>query len=63
KFVDEPSDEGVPTKEPSHTDEEADLQPALELKVQGKRKEKIVDEQAAYDLLTLQTPMKMSHVD
>ncbi|GKC92562.1 retrovirus-related pol polyprotein from transposon TNT 1-94, partial [Tanacetum coccineum] len=31
KFVDEPSDEGVPTKEPTHTDEEADLQPALEL--------------------------------
>ncbi|GKE92417.1 hypothetical protein Tco_1573512, partial [Tanacetum coccineum] len=31
KLVDEPSDEGVPVEEPAHTDEEADLQRALEL--------------------------------
>ncbi|GKD52720.1 retrovirus-related pol polyprotein from transposon TNT 1-94, partial [Tanacetum coccineum] len=78
---------------PAHTDEEADLQRALELslkeqvertqgparpvvlrkhdsgkykllpEVQGKGKEKVVDEQAAHDLLTLQTPMKKSLVD
>ncbi|GKC37483.1 retrovirus-related pol polyprotein from transposon TNT 1-94 [Tanacetum coccineum] len=93
KLVDEPSDEGVPIEEPAHTDEEADLQWALELslkeqaeqtqgparlvvlrepdsrkyqplpKVQGKGKEKVVDEQAAHDLLTLQTLMKKSPVD
>ncbi|GKB26680.1 hypothetical protein Tco_0866081 [Tanacetum coccineum] len=53
KLVDEPSDEGVPVEDPAHTDEEANLQWALELKVQGKGKEKVVDEQAAHDLLTL----------
>ncbi|GKC07801.1 retrovirus-related pol polyprotein from transposon TNT 1-94 [Tanacetum coccineum] len=93
KLVDEPSDEGVPVEDPAHTDEEADLQQALELslkeqaeqtqgqahpvvlrepdsgkyqplpEVHGKGKEKFVDEQAAYDLLTLQTPMKKSPVD
>ncbi|GJZ42924.1 retrovirus-related pol polyprotein from transposon TNT 1-94 [Tanacetum coccineum] len=31
KLVDEPSDEGVPVEEPTHTDEEVDLQRALEL--------------------------------
>ncbi|GJW99406.1 putative reverse transcriptase domain-containing protein [Tanacetum coccineum] len=92
-LVDEPSDEGVPIEDPAHTDEEADLQRALELslkeqaertqgparpvvlrepesgkyqplpEVQGKGKEKVVDEQAAHDLLTLQTPMKMSPID
>ncbi|GJZ66262.1 retrovirus-related pol polyprotein from transposon TNT 1-94 [Tanacetum coccineum] len=31
KLVDEPSDEGVPVEDPAHTDEEADLQRALEL--------------------------------
>ncbi|GJZ52504.1 retrovirus-related pol polyprotein from transposon TNT 1-94 [Tanacetum coccineum] len=31
KLVDEPSDEGVPVKDPTHTDEEADLQRALKL--------------------------------
>ncbi|GKA67962.1 hypothetical protein Tco_0767879, partial [Tanacetum coccineum] len=46
KFVDEPSDERVPVEEPTHTNEEADLQWALELKVQGKGKEKVIDEQA-----------------
>ncbi|GJW02014.1 retrovirus-related pol polyprotein from transposon TNT 1-94 [Tanacetum coccineum] len=63
KLVDEPSDEGVPVEDPAHTDEEADLQWALELKVQGKGKEKVVNEQAAHDLLTLQTPTKKSPVD
>ncbi|GJZ09847.1 retrovirus-related pol polyprotein from transposon TNT 1-94 [Tanacetum coccineum] len=93
KLVDEPSDEGVPVEDPAHTDEEADLQRALELslkeqaertqgparpvvlrepdsgkyqplpEVQGKGKEKVVDEQAAHDLLTLQTPTKKSPVD
>ncbi|GJX61198.1 hypothetical protein Tco_0294098 [Tanacetum coccineum] len=63
KLVDEPSDEGVPVEDPAHTDEETDLQRALELKVQGKGKEKVVDEQAAHNLLTLQTPMKKSPVD
>ncbi|GJR35047.1 retrovirus-related pol polyprotein from transposon TNT 1-94 [Tanacetum coccineum] len=93
KLVDEPNDEGVPVEEPAHTDEEADLQRALELslkeqaertqgparlvvlrepdsgkyqphpKVQGKGKEKVIDEQAAHDLLTLQTLTKKSPVD
>ncbi|GJV55514.1 retrovirus-related pol polyprotein from transposon TNT 1-94 [Tanacetum coccineum] len=90
KLVDEPSDEGVPVEDPAHTDEEADLQWALEpsLKeqaeqtqgpahsvvlrdpdsgkyqplpeVQGKGKKKVIDEQAAHDLLTLQTSTKKS---
>ncbi|GKB13742.1 hypothetical protein Tco_0847665, partial [Tanacetum coccineum] len=51
---------GVPVEDPAHTDEEADLQRALELKVQGKGKEKFVDEQAAHDLLTLHIPTKKS---
>ncbi|GJT02755.1 retrovirus-related pol polyprotein from transposon TNT 1-94 [Tanacetum coccineum] len=93
KLVDEPSDEGVPIEDPAHTDEEVDLQRALELslkeqaeqtqgparpvvlrdpdsgkyqplpEVQGKGKEKVVDEQVAHDLVTLQTPTKMSPVD
>ncbi|GJV83661.1 retrovirus-related pol polyprotein from transposon TNT 1-94 [Tanacetum coccineum] len=37
------------------------IQPLL--KVQGKGKEKVVEEQAAHDLLTLQTPMKKSPVE
>ncbi|GJS26509.1 hypothetical protein Tco_0487129 [Tanacetum coccineum] len=63
KLVDEPSDEGVPVEYLAHTNEEADLQRALELKVQGKEKEKVIDEQSAHDLLTLQTPMKKSPAD
>ncbi|GKD41696.1 hypothetical protein Tco_1261903, partial [Tanacetum coccineum] len=63
KLVDEHSNEGVPVEEPAYTDEEADLQRALELKVHGKGKDKVVDEQAAHDLLTLQTPTKKSNVD
>ncbi|GJY56363.1 retrovirus-related pol polyprotein from transposon TNT 1-94 [Tanacetum coccineum] len=88
RLIDEPSDEGVPVKEPAHDDEEADLQRALELslkeqeqqtqgparpvvlkepnsekfqplpEVQGKGKEKVIEEQDAHYLLTLQTLMK-----
>ncbi|GKE39169.1 hypothetical protein Tco_1462574, partial [Tanacetum coccineum] len=58
RLIDEPSDEGVPVEEPAHDDEEADIQRALELKVQGKGKEKVVEEQGANDLLTLQTLKK-----
>ncbi|GJX19877.1 hypothetical protein Tco_0222554 [Tanacetum coccineum] len=60
RLIDEPSDEGVLVEEPAHDDDEADLQRALELKVQGKGKEKVAEEQAAHDLLTFQTPMKNS---
>ncbi|GKD23911.1 hypothetical protein Tco_1225614, partial [Tanacetum coccineum] len=35
----------------------------LLVEVQGKGKEKVIDEQVAHDLLTLQTPTKMSPVD
>ncbi|GKB15514.1 retrovirus-related pol polyprotein from transposon TNT 1-94 [Tanacetum coccineum] len=82
-----------PVEDPVHTDEEADLQRALELslkeqaeqtqgparpvvlrepdsgkyqplpEVQGKGKEKVVNEQAAHGLLTLQTLKKKSLVD
>ncbi|GJW80756.1 retrovirus-related pol polyprotein from transposon TNT 1-94 [Tanacetum coccineum] len=41
RLIDEPSDESVPVEEPTHDDEEADLQRALELKVQGKGKEQV----------------------
>ncbi|GJT59476.1 hypothetical protein Tco_1003009 [Tanacetum coccineum] len=63
KLVDDPSDEGVPVKEPAHTDEEADPQRALELKVQVKGKKKVIDEQAAHNLFTLQTPTKKSPIN
>ncbi|GJZ64727.1 retrovirus-related pol polyprotein from transposon TNT 1-94 [Tanacetum coccineum] len=65
KLVDEPSDEGVPVEEPAYNEDEANLQRALELslKEQRKGKEKVVDEQAAQDLLTLQTPKKKSPAD
>ncbi|GJV63381.1 retrovirus-related pol polyprotein from transposon TNT 1-94 [Tanacetum coccineum] len=56
-------DEGVPKKEPTHDDEEANLQRALELKVQGRGKEKVAKEQAARDLLTLQTPKPKNPAD
>ncbi|GJS66800.1 retrovirus-related pol polyprotein from transposon TNT 1-94 [Tanacetum coccineum] len=59
KLVDEPSDEGVPVEEPTHTDEEAYLQQVLELSAR-KGKEKVIEEQVAHDLLTLQTPKKKS---
>ncbi|GJX59503.1 retrovirus-related pol polyprotein from transposon TNT 1-94 [Tanacetum coccineum] len=90
KLVDEPSNEGVPVKEPVYNEEDANLERALELslmeqgaqtqgparpvvirepksgriqpfpKVQGKGKEKVIEEQAAHDLLTLQTLTKKS---
>ncbi|GJW25012.1 retrovirus-related pol polyprotein from transposon TNT 1-94 [Tanacetum coccineum] len=69
RLIDEPSDEGVLVEEHAHDDEETNIQRALELKpvsekfqpllkVQGKGKEKVIEEQAAHDLLTLQTPKK-----
>nr|GEX83033.1 hypothetical protein [Tanacetum cinerariifolium] len=67
--VDESVAEGIPKKEHRVDDEEADVQRALEesLKsiydVQGKGKEKVIEEQVARDLLTLQTPKKKSPAD
>nr|GEZ44141.1 hypothetical protein [Tanacetum cinerariifolium] len=69
KLVDEFADKGVPIVEPIINDEETDLQelnsrrfqPLLE--VQRKCKEKVIEEQAARDLLTLHTPKKKSLVD
>ncbi|GJU63449.1 hypothetical protein Tco_1245284 [Tanacetum coccineum] len=70
KLVDEFVDEGVPVSEPRIDDEEADFQKEPDsgrfqqlLEVQGKGKEKAIEEQAAHDLLTLQTPKKKSHAD
>ncbi|GJY94220.1 hypothetical protein Tco_0510581 [Tanacetum coccineum] len=60
RLIDEPNDEGVPVEEPAHDEEEVDLQRALKLKVQGKGKKKVVEEQAAHNLLTFQTTMKKS---
>ncbi|GKA59547.1 hypothetical protein Tco_0758860 [Tanacetum coccineum] len=64
KLVDEPSDEGVPGPTRPVVLREPDsgkYQPLPE--VQGKGKEKVVEEQAAHDLLTLQTLTKKSPVD
>ncbi|GKE40650.1 hypothetical protein Tco_1464055, partial [Tanacetum coccineum] len=64
KLVDEPNNEGVPGPARPVVLREPDsgkYQPLL--KVQGKGKEKVIDEQAAHDLLTLQTPTKKSPVD
>ncbi|GJX67525.1 hypothetical protein Tco_0303252, partial [Tanacetum coccineum] len=88
KLVDEPSNEGVPVKEPAYNEDDADLERGMELslmeqeaqtqgparpvvirepesgriqpllEVQRKGKKKVVKEQAAHDLLTLQTPTK-----
>ncbi|GJV97277.1 hypothetical protein Tco_1548854 [Tanacetum coccineum] len=79
KLVDEPSDEGLPVEEPAHTDEEAERTQGpthpvvlrepdsgkyqLLPEVQRKGKEKVVNEQAVHDLLTLQTLTKKSPVD
>ncbi|GJT05096.1 retrovirus-related pol polyprotein from transposon TNT 1-94 [Tanacetum coccineum] len=69
RLVDKFVDEGVPHKELAYDDEEANLQQALELSlrikgnVQGKGKEKVIDEQATHDPLTLQTPKKKSLAD
>ncbi|GJQ90658.1 retrovirus-related pol polyprotein from transposon TNT 1-94 [Tanacetum coccineum] len=74
KLVDEFVDEGVPDKQPAYDDEEGPARPVVfrELdsgrfqplpEVQGKGKEKVIEEQAACDLLTIQTPKKKSPVD
>ncbi|GJT13275.1 hypothetical protein Tco_0860317 [Tanacetum coccineum] len=59
---------GVPVENLPTMRKDANLQRALELEsmeqeVQGKGKEKVVEEQAAHDLLTLQTPQKKSLAD
>ncbi|GKD85362.1 retrovirus-related pol polyprotein from transposon TNT 1-94, partial [Tanacetum coccineum] len=71
KLVDEPSDEGVPVEEPTHTDEEGDLQRALELSL----KEQVERTQGPARLVVLrepdsgkyqpvpETPIKKSPVD
>ncbi|GJY89619.1 hypothetical protein Tco_0504815 [Tanacetum coccineum] len=64
KLVDEPSDEGVsgPARPVVIRElESGRIKPLLE--VQGKGKEKVVEEQAAHDLLTLQTLQKKSLAD
>ncbi|GKB16152.1 retrovirus-related pol polyprotein from transposon TNT 1-94 [Tanacetum coccineum] len=76
KVVDEPSDEGVRLRHlPYNVGMDENLQRAMELSLmeqgaqtQGparpeKGKEKVVEEQAAHDLLTLQTPQKKSLAD
>nr|GFC09690.1 hypothetical protein [Tanacetum cinerariifolium] len=64
KLVDEPSAEDVQGPARPVVIREPDFgrsQPLPE--VQGKGKEKVVEEQVAHDLLTLQTPKNKSHVD
>nr|GEV40371.1 uncharacterized mitochondrial protein AtMg00810-like [Tanacetum cinerariifolium] len=70
KLVDEPSAEDVPVEEPAYNEEEANLQRALELslkeqaeRTQGPARPAVVEEQAAHDLLTLQTLKNKSFVD
>ncbi|GKD56216.1 hypothetical protein Tco_1289603, partial [Tanacetum coccineum] len=62
QLVDEFVNEGVPEKEPAYVafrePDSGRFQPLLE--VQGKGKEKVIEEQAAHDLLTLQTPKRKS---
>nr|GEU66696.1 hypothetical protein [Tanacetum cinerariifolium] len=63
KLVDEPSAEDVPGLARPVVIREPDsrrIQPLPD--VQGKGKEKVVDEQAAHDLLTLLTPNNKSHL-
>nr|GFA27447.1 hypothetical protein [Tanacetum cinerariifolium] len=65
-YVDESVAEDVHEKEPQIDDEEADVQRELEeslKKVPRKGKEKVIKEQVARDLLTLQKPKKKSHAD
>ncbi|GKE90224.1 hypothetical protein Tco_1567699, partial [Tanacetum coccineum] len=63
QLVDDFVDEGVPEKEPAYNEEpdSGRIQPLPD--VQGKGKEKFVEEQAAHDLLTLQTLKKKSPAD
>ncbi|GKF60809.1 hypothetical protein Tco_0177595 [Tanacetum coccineum] len=66
KLVDEFADEGVLITEPRIDDEEADFQRGMELSLkdlEGKGKEKIIDEQVAHTLLDLNTPKKKSSAD
>ncbi|GKD52903.1 hypothetical protein Tco_1286290, partial [Tanacetum coccineum] len=56
RLVDEFIDEGVPNKEPAYNDDEANFK----RDVQGNGKEKVIEEQAARDLLTLQSLKKKS---
>nr|GEV56709.1 hypothetical protein [Tanacetum cinerariifolium] len=67
KLVDQPSAEDVSVKEPAYNEKEANLQWALDLilkeQVQKKGKEKVVEEQDAHDLFTLQTLKNKSLVD
>nr|GEU31882.1 reverse transcriptase domain-containing protein [Tanacetum cinerariifolium] len=67
KLVDEFADEGVPISEPRVDDEEADYQQEPNSgriqslpEVQGKGKEKIIDEHVTYTLLDLNNPKKKS---
>ncbi|GKE30539.1 hypothetical protein Tco_1445923, partial [Tanacetum coccineum] len=64
QLVDKFVDEGVPEQEPVYGDDETDIQRAVELSIkeqaERKGKEKVSDEQVAFDLLTLQTPKKKS---
>ncbi|GKB38056.1 hypothetical protein Tco_0882998 [Tanacetum coccineum] len=61
RLVDEPSAEGPARPVVIREPDSRRLQPLLE--VQGKGKEKVVKEQAAHELLTLQTPKKKSPRD
>nr|GEV04443.1 hypothetical protein [Tanacetum cinerariifolium] len=69
KLVDEPSAEDVSIEKPAYNEEEANLQRALELslKEQAERTQGptrlVVDEQAAHDLHTLQSPKNKIPVD
>ncbi|GJY02273.1 hypothetical protein Tco_0360425, partial [Tanacetum coccineum] len=66
KLVDKFADEGVPISEPKIDDEEADFQRGIELSLkdlEGKGKEKIIDEQIAHTLLDLNTLKKKSIAD
>nr|GEY24543.1 copia protein [Tanacetum cinerariifolium] len=64
KLVDEPSAEDVLGPARPMVIRETDSRRIQPLpKVQGKRKEKVIDEQAAHDLLTLQTPKNKSPID
>ncbi|GJW19544.1 retrovirus-related pol polyprotein from transposon TNT 1-94 [Tanacetum coccineum] len=64
RLVDEFKDEGIPENEPRFDDEEADMQRAVRRQplpeVQGKGKEKVIEEQVAHTLLNLNTSKKKS---
>ncbi|GJT19208.1 hypothetical protein Tco_0877914 [Tanacetum coccineum] len=61
RLVDESVDKGIPVNEPRFDDEEANMQRAVKESLKdGKRKEKVIEEQVAHTLLDLNTPMKKS---